>query len=577
MKFTGLDWGIVGVILLAIIATGLFLSHRASKNAESFFLGGRSMPWWLLGTSMVATTFATDTPNLVTGLVRENGVAGNWGWWVFLITGMISAFVYARLWRRLGVATDLEFYELRYSGRPASFLRGFRAVYLGFFFNVLVMANVTLALIKYGNVLFGISPVLIVLIAGTATVLMSASGGLLGVLVTDFFLFIISMIGAIAAAYFAVNHVDVGGLEGLMRNALVLEKRSFLPDFSDPNQYVPLFLVPLLMQWWSAWYPGSEPGGGGYVAQRMLAAKDENNAVGAAILFNVAHYALRPWPWILVALASLVVFPDLASLKAALPHVDERLIQNDLAYPAMLTFLPSGLFGLVVASILAAYVSTMSTMLNLGSSYMVNDVYGRFIRPGATEHDKVRAGRIVIVVLMVAAAFLALVLDSAMQAFRLLLSVGAGTGLLFFLRWFWTRINAWSEIAAMALSLVTAGYLEFFGSPDLQIWQRFALTVGLTTIGWIVVTLVSPRNTPETLRKFAALTAANKGKNQADHTINAELKTGLWAAFYATIGVYALMFATGSALYGQWGLFGVLLVTSVLSGLATLWAVRRKR
>ncbi len=569
MTLTGLDWGIIGVILLAIIVTGLYLSRRAAKSTDSFFLGGRSMPWWLLGTSMVATTFATDTPNLVTGLVRENGVAGNWGWWAFLITGMLTAFVYARLWRRLGITTDIEFYELRYSGRPAAFLRGLRAVYLGLFFNVLVMANVTLALIKYGNVLFGISPVLIVLVAGAATVLLCASGGLLGVLVTDFFLFIISMVGAIAAAWFALHHTDVGGLSGLMSNTLVLEKRSFLPDFSDPNQYVPLFMVPLLLQWWSAWYPGSEPGGGGYVAQRMLAAKDERNATGAVLLFNIAHYALRPWPWILVALASLVVFPDLASMKAALPHVDESLIQNDLAYPAMLTFLPSGLFGLVVASILAAYVSTMSTMLNLGSSYIVNDVYGRFIAPKASDHAKVQVGRMVIVLLMVAAALLALVLESAMQAFRLLLSVGAGTGLLFFLRWFWKRINAWSEIAAMVFSLLVASYLEFFGPADLQIWQRFALTVGLTTLGWVLVTYLSPKNDPQTLEKFETLIAGAGTKEE-------RMKPALIAALFASLGVYGLLFGTGSVLYGQWGLAVALLGASALCGLITARVMQTK-
>jgi solute:Na+ symporter, SSS family len=562
MKLSALDWGIVSIILLAVIITGLVVSRRASKNAESFFLGGRNMPWWLLGTSMVATTFATDTPNLVTGLVREHGVAGNWGWWAFLITGMVTAFIYAKLWRRLGVTTDIEFYELRYSGRPAAFLRGLRAVYLGLFFNILVMANVTLALVKYGNVLFGISPVLIVLIAGTVTVLLSVSGGLLGVLVTDFFLFIISMIGAVAAAWFAINHGDVGGLKGLMSNTLVMEKRSFLPDFSDPNQYVPLLLVPLLMQWWSAWYPGSEPGGGGYIAQRMLAAKNERHATGAVLLFNVAHYALRPWPWILVALASLVVFPDLASLKAALPHVDAGLIQNDLAYPAMLTFLPSGLLGLVVASILAAYVSTMSTMLNLGSSYIVNDVYGRFIKPDASERARIFVGRMVIVLLMVGAALLALVLESAMQAFRLLLSMGAGTGLLFFLRWFWRRINAWSEIAAMVLSLVVAGYLEFYGPEHLQIWQKFALTVGLTTLGWVLVTLLTPKTNPQTLQRFEDRIADASGSGD----MKASVKTGLAAALFATLGVYGLLFGTGSALYGQWGMAVGLFLGALLSG-----------
>ena len=559
MKLHTLDWSIVGIVLLCILGIGIYARRRASQNSGSFFLGNRSMPWWLLGTSMVATTFAADTPNLVTGLVRENGVAGNWGWWAFLITGMLSAFIYAKLWRRLGVVTDIEFYEIRYSGKPAAFLRGFRAVYLGFFFNIMVMANVTLALIKYANVLFGISPEVVVIAAGIVTVILAASGGLLGVLLSDFFLFILSMVGALAAAWFAVHHADVGGLKALIAAPEIADKKSFFPDFSDPNQYVPLFLIPLLVQWWSAWYPGSEPGGGGYIAQRMLAAKNENHATGAAVFFNIAHYALRPWPWILVALASLVVFPDLASLKTALPHVDENLIQNDLAYPAMLTFLPVGLMGLVVASILAAYISTMSTMLNLGSSYLVNDVYGRFIAPKASEKQKVFAARAVIIALMVGTAFLALALESATQAFRLLLAVGAGTGLLFFLRWFWMRINAWSEITAMVLSLGVAFYLEFFGSGNLEIWQKFAFSVGFTTLGWIAVTFITPHTGVDKIKSFRARTKLDK---------NVGLTAGIFSSLFASVAVYTLMFATGSLLYGQHMAMAIYAAMSAIS----LWA-----
>ena len=460
MNLTILDWSIVAIVLLATLGTGLWVRSRASKSSASFFLGGRSMPWWLLGTSMVATTFATDTPNLVTGLVREHGVAGNWGWWCFLLTGMLTGFVYAKFWRRLGVATDIEFYEIRYSGRPAAFLRGFRAVYIGIFFNVIIMATVTLALVKYANVLFGTSPLVIVVAAGVVTVIFSAAGGLLGVLFTDLLLFVVSMSGAIMAAYFAVNLPEVGGLASLIANPDLVAKRAFLPDLSDPNQYIPLLLVPLLIQWWSAWYPGSEPGGGGYVAQRMLSAKNERHAAMATIFFNFAHYALRPWPWILVALASLVVFPDLASIKQALPHVADELVNNDLAYPAMLTFLPPGFLGIVVASIVAAYVSTISTSLNLGSSYVVNDLYLRFLDPNASDRRQILVGRVLTVILMVLAGLLALILESAVQGFQLLLSVGAGTGLLFFLRWFWKRINAWSEISAMLASTVSASTVK---------------------------------------------------------------------------------------------------------------------
>ncbi len=565
---TILDWAIVAFVLGIIIIVGLLVSRYAAKDTAAFFLGGRSMPWWLLGTSMVATTFAADTPNLVTGLVREHGVAGNWGWWAFLITGMLSAFIYAPLWRRLGVVTDIAFYEIRYSGRAAAFLRGFRALYLGLFFNIVVMANVTLALVKYGNVLFGVSPLMIVIVAGVVTVLLSASGGLLGVLITDFFLFILAMTGAVAAAWFAINHADVGGLHGLMQAPAVMEKRAFLPDFSDPNQYVPLLLVPLLLQWWSAWYPGSEPGGGGYIAQRMLAAKNENHAVGAAAFFNFAHYALRPWPWILVALASLIVFPDLASIKTALPHIDESLIQNDLAYPAMLTFLPAGFLGLVVASILAAYISTISTMLNLGSSYVVNDVYARFVEPQAPEKKKVLVGRIVTVVLMVGAALLALVLKSAMQAFHLLLAMGAGTGLLFFLRWFWSHINAWSEISAMVFSVATPLVLEFMGPQNLLIWQKFSLSVGLTTIGWVLVTLLTPPTSAHTLASFKARIRPKTGHVKED------LRRGLLAALSASVAVYALMFSLGSMLYGQGGK-ALIFTIFALAGGAMCWRAWR--
>jgi len=566
MQLGQLDWAIVALVMVFIICAGIYVSRKASADSNSFFLGGRNMPWWLLGTSMVATTFAADTPNLVTGLVRENGVAGNWVWWAFLITGMLSAFIYAKLWRRLGVVTDIEFYELRYAGCAAAALRGFRAVYIGVFFNVMVMANVTLALVKYSNVLFGVSPEMVVLMAGIVVVILSTSGGLLGVLVTDFFLFILAMIGAVAAAWYAVGHADVGGLSALISAPELADKKSFFPDFSDPNQYIPLLLIPLLVQWWSVWYPGSEPGGGGYIAQRMLAAKDEKHATGAAVFFNVAHYALRPWPWILVALASLVVFPDLESMKTALPHVDEKLIKDDLAYPAMLTFLPKGLLGLVVASILAAYISTMSTMLNLGSSYVVNDVYARFINTDASEKRKVAIGRLATIAMMVGAAVLALKLESAMQGFKLLLAVGAGTGLLFFLRWFWMRINVWSEISAMVFSLGIAFYLHLYGPENMPDWQKLALSVGLTTLGWVAVTLLTPPTDAQKVKSFRAAVSLDGDMH---------LRGGIIAALTASISVYALMFASGSLLYGQYLpslLYGLV---CIISGMICLHTYRR--
>jgi SSS family solute:Na+ symporter len=543
MKLTQLDWGIVAVVLGMTLLVGFWARKKASRDSSAYFLGGRNMPWWLLGTSMVATTFATDTPNLVTGLVREHGVAGNWGWWCFLLTGMLTGFVYAKLWRRLGVATDIEFYEIRYSGRAAAFLRGFRAVYLGVFFNVMIMATVTLALVKYANVLFGVAPVTIIVVAGLVTVVFSAAGGLLGVLVTDLFLFIISMLGAVMAAYFAVSHPDVGGLAALVADPAIADKKNFLPDLSDPNQYIPLLLIPLLVQWWSAWYPGSEPGGGGYVAQRMLAARNERHAAAATVFFNFAHYALRPWPWILVALASLVVFPDLDSIRSAFPHVADELIADDLAYPAMLTFLPPGLLGVVVASIVAAYVSTISTSLNLGSSYVVNDLWVRFVEPDASEARRVLIGRLLTVLLMVLAGILALLLDSAVQGFQLLLSVGAGTGLLFFLRWFWTRINAWSEIAAMLLSFAVALYLHVWAPENFALWQRFVLTVGLTTTGWVLVTLLTPPTSAQTLREFSSRITAHGEESP-------RVKRDIVYALLATVAVYGVLFGTGLLIYG---------------------------
>jgi Na+/proline symporter len=408
MLLTTLDWIVIAVYAVVAVGTGVYFARRAGKETSEFFLGGRSMPWWLLGTSMVATTFSTDTPNLVTDLVRTGGVSQNWVWWAFLITGMCTVFFYAKLWRRSGVLTDVGFYELRYSGRPAAFLRGFRAIYLGVFFNVMIMASVTLAAIKIGGVLLGLSSYEVVLFAGTATVLYSASSGLWGVVVTDLVLFVIAMMGSLAAAYYAVVHPDVGGLARLFAHPEVGTRLAFLPDFSDWSAAAAVFVVPVAVQWWSTWYPGAEPGGGGYVAQRMLAARDERHALKATLWFNIAHYALRPWPWIIVALASLVVYPTLESIQAAFPAVDPSIVRHDLAYPAMLVFLPPGLLGLVVASLAAAYMSTISTHLNWGASYVVDDVYRRVYRPAESEQHYVWVGRAATVFLIVLGCGLAL-------------------------------------------------------------------------------------------------------------------------------------------------------------------------
>ena len=467
-KLNWLDWTLIAAFI-GLIMTITFISMRkASKNTQEFFLSGRSMPWWLLGFSLVATTFAADTPNLVTQLVREQGVSGNWCWWAFLPAGLTTVFIYAALWRRLGVMTDLEFYEKRYSGASAAFVRGFRTVYLGMLVNILIMGNVTLAVLKIFGVTLGVPDWITAIVAGTITVIFSATGGFGAVLWADFVLFIISMTGAVAAAVVAVQHV--GGLQPLFTHPAVADKLSVLPDMSDPSIVITVLLIPLLVQWWGAWYPGAEPGGGSYTAQHMLSAKDENNAIGATFFFNICHYAVRPWPWILVALASLIVFPTVADIQNTLSSgtLSPDLIKNDMAYPAMITLLPHGIFGLVVASLFAAYMSTVATHLNLGSSYMVNDFYKRFINKGASVKNMVLVGRIWIVIQIILASFVALNLKSALTAFEIIVMIGAGTGAIFLLRWFWWRINAWSEIAAMSIAFPVAVYFKIFHLPLCQ-------------------------------------------------------------------------------------------------------------
>lgn len=539
-----MDWAIIGGYFLLSLTVGLWAARKAGDSTDQFFLSGRDMPWWLLGFSMVATTFSTDTPNLVTDIVRQHGVSGNWVWWAFLLTGMLTVFCYAHLWRRSEVLTDVEFYELRYSGKPAAFLRGFRAIYLGIFFNTIIMASVSLAVIKLGHVMLGLSPIQTILGASVVTVLFSTLGGFRSVVLTDSILFILAMIGSVAAAVAAVNHPQVGGLGALFDAPQVQPKLSFVPEFEwgnshKMNLFVTLFLLPLTVQWWSMWYPGSEPGGGGYQAQRMLAAKSEKHAVGATLFFNVAHYAVRPWPWILVALASLVVFPDLTSLQRAFPEIEPGLVKNDLAYPAMLTFLPAGWRGLVLASLVAAYMSTISTHLNWGSSYIVNDFYKRFVNPKADQKQLVWVGRVSTVSLMVAAAAVALKLENALDAFQLILQVGAGTGLLFLLRWFWWRINAMSEITAMLASFLVAVGLKFIPHA-LQAWQELVLGLIITTVSWLLVTFLTEPTSPETLGKFV------------ERVRPEGVTTGLRSMALASIAVYAALFGTGFALYGHW-------------------------
>lgn len=564
MNLATLDWGIILAFFALSLAIGLMVSRQSGKNYKEFFLSGRGMPWWLLGISMVATTFSADTPNLVTDIVRNNGVSGNWVWWAFLLTGMLTVFVYARLWRRSGIMTDLEFYELRYSGRGAAFLRGFRAIYLGVFFNIMIMATVTLAAIKIGGVMLGLTPLQTVLIASTVTVIYTSLGGLRGVILTDFFQFVLAMAGIIWAAVVIVNLPEVGGLEQLLAHEEVKGKLNLLPDFTDSKQLIPLFIMPLAIQWWSVWYPGAEPGGGGYIVQRMLSAKDERHAVGATLFFNIAHYALRPWPWIIIALASIVVFPDLESLRTAFPNVSDKVIKDDLAFPAMLTYLPSGLLGLVIASLIAAFMSTISTHLNWGASYIVHDFYRRFINKDAEDKTLVRLGRWSTVGLMVLAALFALVLENALQAFNILLQIGAGTGLIFILRWFWWRINAYTEISAMIISFVLAIYFEVLHPYELTSHTKLLLGVGLTTVGWIVVTLLTPPTDQATLLSFYKLIkpasggwrpvidrAMGEGQLETSELVPGRLPLQVGAMLIGSFTVYSALFATGFWLYSN--------------------------
>ena len=576
MTLSTLDWTIVAAYFSLSLVVGLWVSRQAGQDTKSFFLAGRNMPWWLLGVSMVATTFSTDTPNLVTDLVRQNGVSGNWAWWAFLLTGMLTVFVYAKLWRRSGVLTDIEFYELRYSGKAAAFLRGFRALYLGLVFNVLVMATVSLAAVKFGEIVLGLPGWMTLTIACSITLAYSALGGLKAVIITDFVQFTLAMIGSVWAMLYILNLPEIGGLSNLISHVNVSDKLALIPDLSDPNVWVPVMLVPLAVQWWASYYPGAEPGGGGYIAQRMFSAKDESNAVAATFLFNVAHYALRPWPWILIALSSLIVFPELADIQRAFPNLSADKLGHDVAYPAMLTLLPSGLLGLVAASLIAAFMSTMSTQLNLGASYLVNDFYHRFINKNASEKQLVQIGRLFTVLSIILGGGLGLMLTSAGQAFTLLLMIGAGTGLIYILRWFWWRINAYTEIVAMVSSIIIAGYFNF-GESSLEGWQKIVIGAFLTTIVWVVATYFTPPDDEVTLRNFVKkVNPGGPGWVKYSDDISGKpwpVPKGILSMVLGCIAVYGFLLGVGQLIYGQTssGLLICGLGTASSYGLFKLW------
>ena len=558
-----IDWLIIAIYFLVALAIGIWASKKAGSDTQSFFLAGRNMPWWLLGISMVATTFSTDTPNLVTDLVRQKGVSGNWAWWAFLLTGMLTVFIYAKLWRRSNVLTDIEFYELRYSGKAAAFLRGFRALYLGLVFNVLVMGTVSLAAIKFGEILLGWQGWFTLLIACTVTIVYSVLGGLRAVIITDFIQFVLAMAGSVFAMFYILNLPEIGGIKNLILHENVIGNLSFFPDFSDPNSWVPVMFVPFAVQWWASYYPGAEPGGGGYIAQRMFSARDENHAIGATLLFNVCHYALRPWPWIIIALSSLIIFPDLKDIQSAFPNLPEDKLGHDVAYPAMLTLLPPGLLGLVAASLIAAFMSTMSTQLNLGASYLVNDFYKRFINKSANEQQLVSAGRLFTIVSVCLGAGLGLTLTNASQAFELLLMIGAGTGLIYILRWFWWRINAYTEIIAMITSLIIAYYFNFL-NDSYVVWIEIVIGAVLTTITWIIATFITPPEDEKTLIRFVGI--VNPGgpgwkKFEQKKTIERwSVPKGILSMLLGSIAVYGILLGTGSFIYGNY-----LIATSLMA------------
>ena len=555
------DWAAIAVFFVILIGIALKCSGKAGKDAKDFFLSGRSMPWWLIGISMCAASTSTNSANMFTEFIRNSGLSENWKWWAFLLTGMMTVFVYSKLWVRSGAKSDIEFYELRYSGKAAAILRGFRSIYLGIVFNVITTGLVMLAAIKIGQVIFGIDQWTVIIITSIASIIYSALGGFRGAIYTDFFLFILIMVGAVVGMVYALGHPDVGGFSAMMSNPVVQKHLSFIPDVNNTDLFVAIFVIPIAIQWWNVWYPGSEPGGGGYIVQRMLSAKSENHCVGGSVLYQVINYAIRPWPWYLTAFASLIVFPDLASLQKAFPHINPTLVKGDLAYPAMLTFVPNGWLGVVAASMMGALFSTVAAYLSMGSNYIANDFWKRFVNPNATEKELIVVGRWTVVALMVMTAGIAPLLSSAGAVFNLILQIGAGTGLIYLLRWFWMRINAWSEITAMAVSFVVAVFLQLvyphLDLPALQSWHRLIIVMVITTAAWVGVTLLTPPTD-------AAKRAAFQNKIRAN---GHDIAWGMLAMSVACVAIYSMMFAVGYWIYGKTSMASVMTAISVVAGI----------
>ena len=597
MALHTLDWIIAAACILVCFLPALAFGKRSGKSTTEFFASGRSVPWWLAGISLVATTFSSDTPNLVANIVRTQGVAGNWQWWAFTLTGVATVFFYARLWRRSGVLTDLEFYELRYSGTSASAVRGFRAVYLGLLFNCMIMATVDLAACKIANVLFGLSRWETLLGVGLLNVVFAAHSGLWGVLVIDMFQFFIKMAAVIAAAYFAVMLPQVGGLHGLVSKLSLLHGPgglsylNMLPDFTNNwTLAVAVFIMPLAVQWWAVWYPGAEPGGGSYVAQRMLASKSEKDSLGGVLFFNLAHYILRPWPWILVALASIIIYPTTQDISRAFPNVDPSLVGPDIAFPAMLKFLPVGWMGLMVGGLVAANSSTILSHLNWGASYLVHDFYRRFLKPTESEKHYVFMARMATILLFVVSSALVFVLQTAQEAFNLILQVGAGTGLLYLLRWFWWRVTAWCEIVAMLSSFLISVVFVALGRNG-QLFstdKQLLLTISVTTICWIAMAYLGPQTDEQTLiafylkvkpfgpgwnriRQAAGISAAEAKEFNRNNNIPLALLG--WVT--GCILIWSALFTVGNFLYGRFGYAFSLLAVAIVCGIVLVQTIRR--
>lgn len=535
MDFAVIDWAMVAVFFAILLAIPVISNIGRKSSSSDFFRTGRSMPWWLIGISMVAAMTSTNSANLFTQLIREEGLAGNWLWWSFLPGGVLTVFVYARLWHRSGAKTDIAFYELRYSGRPAAFLRAFRAVYLGVIYNVIVMATVLLGAMKLGAVLFGVPNWVILAVTALASIGYSVTGGIRGAIYADFYLFTVIMFGAAVVMVFALDQPSVGGWSAMLANAAVKAKLDFLPQFDNADTLMAVFIVPVAIQWWNVWYSGSEPGGGGYIVQRMLTAKTPNHALGGTLFAQIVQYAIRPWPWYIVAFASILVFPDLDSIRTAFPNVDPSLVGNDMAYPAMIRFVPTGWLGIVAASLMGALFSTVAAHLSMGANYVANDVWARFIRPGAEGCELVRVARWASVGLMVAGCLLAPFIADAKAGFDMMVMVGAGTGAVFLLRWFWMRINAWSEITAMAVSVLCAVFFQIVwphvSSMPLLFWHRLLLTIALTTVSWLAATFLTSPEDPDTIAKFKSIVRAD----------GRDVGRGVFLTFIVSVMIFALM------------------------------------